>query len=215
MELQKIRKSQRGDSMKSIGIMGGTFNPIHIGHLIAAEEVSDKMNLDKVIFIPVGNPPHKEDKIIADSKHRLEMVKLATKNNSKFFVSEIEINRDGITFTYDTLIELHKIYKETKIYFIIGFDTLKDIDTWKRIDDVCKLCSFIVVNRNNISKEMSNEIEKKKGKYKCDIHVVDIPNIEVSSTNIRERISLKRSIKYIVTEKVSEYIYNIGLYRSI
>ena len=201
--------------MKSIGIMGGTFNPIHIGHLIAAEEVSDKMNLDKVIFIPAGNPPHKEGKFIAEAKQRLEMVKLATKENPKFSVSDIEINRDGKTFTYDTLVELHNIYYETKIYFIIGYDTLKEIDTWKRINEVCKLCSFIVVNRNNANSEMNYEIEKKSDKYKCNIHVVDIPNIEVSSTDIRDRIALKRSIKYIVTESVSDYICDRGLYRSI
>lgn len=199
--------------MKSIGIMGGTFNPIHMGHLILAQEVQDKMNLDRVIFIPVGNPPHKQMNDIVSAEHRLGMVKLATENNEKFCVSDIEIKRQGKTYTYDTLRQLHEIYYDNKIYFIIGYDTLKEMDTWRKISEVCKLCSFIVVNRNNDYNEMNEEIEKKKNKYDAHIHVVEIPNIEISSTNIREKLFLNKSIKYIVPDNVLNYIYNNGLYR--
>jgi nicotinate-nucleotide adenylyltransferase len=201
--------------MKSIGIMGGTFNPIHIGHLIAAQEVLYKINLDKVLFIPTGNPPHKEGKFIVPAEQRLQMVELSTRENEKFSVSDIEINRDGKTYTYDTLIELHKVYYGNKFYFIIGFDTLKEIDTWRRIEDICSLCSFIVVNRSNDYNEMFDLIMKKKEKYGIDIDIVDIPNIEVSSTDIRNRIALNKSIKYIVTQEVEKYIYDNDLYRGV
>lgn len=199
--------------MKSIGIMGGTFNPIHIGHLILAQEVREKMNLDNIIFIPAGNPPHKQINDIVGAAHRLEMVRLAVENNEKFYVSDIEIERVGKTYTYDTLIELHKMYFGNKIYFIIGYDTLKELNTWRKISEVCKLCSFIVVNRNNDYSEMNEEIEKKKSEYDAQIHVVNIPNIEISSTNIREKLLLNKSIKYIVPDNVLNYIYKNGLYR--
>lgn len=200
--------------MKSIGIMGGTFNPIHMGHLIAAQEVRDKMNLDSIIFIPTGNPPHKKNSDILIAYHRINMVKLALGNNGNFHFSDMEINRSGKTYSYDTLMELHKLYCDFKFNFIIGYDILKEIDTWKKINEVCKLCSFTVVNRNNNYSEMTHEIEDKRAKYGAQITVVDIPNIEISSTNIRERLLSNKSIKYLVSESVENYIYANGLYVS-
>jgi nicotinate-nucleotide adenylyltransferase len=199
--------------MRSIGIMGGTFNPIHMGHLLAAEEVKNKINLDKIIFIPTGNPPHKKSKDIVLSKHRLEMVKLAIIDNVSFSASDIEIVREGKTFSYDTLIELHNLYENSVFNFIIGYDTLKEIDTWKKIHEVCKLCTFIVVNRNNEYSEMLLEIEKKKERYNAKIEVVDIPNIEISSTDIRERLMQSKSIKYLVPQTVENYIFTNSLYK--
>lgn len=199
--------------MQSIGIMGGTFNPIHMGHLIAAQEVLNEMNIDRIIFIPTGDPPHKNKVEVIPATDRYEMVKLAVKSNEEFEVSNIEIKRAGKTYSYDTLKELHNIYYGTQFYFIIGFDTLKEIDTWKNIDDVCRMTNFIVVNRGNNSKEIIEEIKIKEEKYKCKFILVKIPDIEISSTDIRNRIKKNKSIKYLVTDEVEEYIKKKGLYK--
>lgn len=199
--------------MQKIGIMGGTFNPIHIGHLIAAQEVADRTNMDKILFIPAGNPPHKNRKEVISAKYRYDMVELAIKGNDKFEISDIEMKRAGQTYSYDTLKELHNIYYETNFYFIIGFDTLKEIDTWKNIKDLCLMTDFIVVNRDNTPDEINREILIKEEKYKCKFTLVEIPNIEVSSTDIRNRIRNNRGIKYFVTEDVEEYIMQKGLYK--
>jgi nicotinate-nucleotide adenylyltransferase len=200
--------------MRKIGIMGGTFNPIHMGHLIAAQEVLNKMNMDKVIFIPTGNPPHKSKNQVISAIDRYEMVKLAIKSNDGFEISDIETKRAGQTYSYDTLTELHNMYYETQFYFIIGFDTLKEIDTWKRVSDVCSMTKFIVVNRGNTCNEIKKEILIKENKYNCNFILVDIPDIKVSSTDIRDRIKTSKSIKYLVTNEVEEYIKQKGLYLS-
>lgn len=200
--------------MQRIGIMGGTFNPIHIGHVIAAQEVLFKMNLDNIIFIPTGNPPHKRQKDLISADHRYEMVRLAICKNNQFSISDLEIKREGRTYTYDTLTELHKTYYGNKLFFIIGFDTLKDLDSWRRINDVCKMVSFIVVNRGNSTSEVIEEIEDKKKKYSADITLVDIPDIEISSTEIRKRILNGETIKYLVPDEVEAYIRLKGLYNN-
>jgi nicotinate-nucleotide adenylyltransferase len=198
--------------MQRIGIMGGTFNPIHIGHVIAAQEVLFKMKLDNIIFIPTGNPPHKRQKDLISAEYRYEMVRLAICRNNQFSISDLEIRREGRTYTYDTLAELHKTYYGDKLFFIIGFDTLKDLDSWKRVNDVCKMVSFIVVNRGNSTSEIIEEMEDKKKKYSADITLVDIPDIEISSTDIRKRILNGETIKYLVPDEVEAYIRLKGLY---
>ncbi len=200
--------------MQKIGIMGGTFNPIHMGHLIAAQEVLNRMNMDKIIFIPTGNPPHKNKREVISAIDRYEMVKLAVESNDGFKVSDIEVKREGQTYSYDTLKELHNMYYETQFYFIIGFDTLKEIDTWKRVSDVCSMTKFIVVNRGNTCSEIKKEILGKENKYKCNFILVDIPDIKISSTDIRDRIKSNKSIKYLVTNEVEGYIKQKGLYLS-
>jgi nicotinate-nucleotide adenylyltransferase len=199
--------------MKNIGIFGGTFNPIHIGHLIAAQEVMDRMKLEKIIFLPTGNPPHKNENDVISAIHRFNMVKLAIEDNEKFGYSDIEVKREGKTYTYDTLCQLHNIYYDTRFYFIIGFDTLRDIDTWKRVEEVFNIASFIVVNRGNYIFEMNSELEDKRIKYNANISVVNIPDIGISSTDIRKRVCLNDSIKYLVPDKVAEYIERNDLYR--
>jgi nicotinate-nucleotide adenylyltransferase len=205
--------SKEGLTMKNIGIFGGTFNPIHVGHLIVAQEVADSMELDKIIFIPTGDPPHKNKQELAVAEHRYEMVRLAIKGNEKFDLSDIEIKRSGKTYTFDTLVELNKKYKDHNFYFIIGFDTLKDIDSWKKIDEVFKISKFIVVNRGNLRSEMEDEINDKKLKYEADIKLVTIPDIQISSTDIRKKIKSGKSIKYLVLDDVYNYIMKNKLYR--
>lgn len=199
--------------MKSIGIFGGTFNPIHIGHLIVAQEVLTYFKLDKIIFIPCGNPPHKDEKEVANAFLRYEMIKLAINDNSSFEVSDIEIKREGYTYTYDTLNELKKIYSEDKLYFITGYDAFKDSNTWKNAEKVYDMVSFIVVNRGEVNKKMEEEINNKIIKYGMNVKILTIPNIGISSTDIRYRISKGLNIKYMVPDNVLMYIENNKIYR--
>jgi nicotinate-nucleotide adenylyltransferase len=199
--------------MIKTGIMGGTFNPIHMGHLIAAEEVCCKLKLDRIVFIPTGNPPHKSKSEVISSRQRYEMTVLAAANNEKFIVSDIETNRKGLCYSYDTLSKLNNLYPDNEFYFIIGFDTLKELDTWKKINEVFIMCRFVVVNRDNNEFEMNEEIKAKKAHYGADIDIVRIPSIDISSTDIRKRINNGQNIRYMVPDEVYKYIIQNGLYR--
>lgn len=200
--------------MKKAGIMGGTFNPIHIGHLIAAEEVREKLDLDYVIFLPSGNPPHKAESDVLEGRERYEMVRLAVEDNNCFRASDLEISRTGKTYTYDTLMDLRNSYKDIEFYYLIGFDTLRDMETWKNIREVFMMTTFVVVNRGSLKDEMSEEIARKISLYNAKILVVEMPGIDVSSTDIRARVSGGKSIRYLVPHRVYDYIMNRGLYRS-
>lgn len=197
--------------MQRIGVFGGTFNPIHLGHLIAAQEVLYKMKLDKIVFMPSGDPPHKSNYFLASAMDRLEMVKLAVEGNKNFTVSDMEIKRSGKTYTYDTLIELHKIYYGNKFYFIVGFDALKEMHTWKKAEELFKLTDLIAVNRGILETGLKNEIKDKK-KCGANINLVEIPDIGISSTDIRRRVYTGENIRYLVPDGVFEYIVKKGLY---
>ena len=137
-----------GQEARKIGIMGGTFNPIHNGHLIVAEDVREQCGLDRVLFIPSGQPPHKPDSGVIDSVHRYEMVRLAVKSNPYFEASRVEVDRSGLTYTINTLQELKQIYGEgTVFYFIIGADIVEELITWREHKKVFEMCDFIAVLR--------------------------------------------------------------------
>lgn len=196
-----------------IGIMGGTFDPIHTGHLIIGEYARTTLDLDKIIFIPVGLPPHKDNSKVSTSSKRLEMTKLAISSNSYFYLSSIEVDRKEITYTIDTIKELKKIYKEDELYFVIGGDSLFEIEKWKDFEQLIKLCKFVVLERPGRTKE---EIEQKKIElklsYKIELEKIYSPLIDISSTEIRERVKNNLSIKYLVPESVEAYIMYHKLY---
>ena len=196
-------------------IMGGTFDPIHFGHLAAAETVRQKLNCQKIIFIPLGNPPHKKDRILSDSTHRYTMTILATNSNPYFEVSNIEVNRDGYTYTLNTITELNKYYgHDVELLFITGADALLEIETWYKVDELLKLCSFVAVTRPGYDKSMlEQKLQYLQSKYNSELHIIDVPGLNISSTDIRERIKAGASIKYLVPESVEQYIYNQGLFR--
>lgn len=209
---QKLLKLQENN--KKIGIMGGTFDPIHYGHLAMAEFIRQEYKLDKILFIPSGNPPHKRSKI-ADKIDRYEMCLLATCSNENFVVSDIEIKRDKKTYTIDTLRQLKKTYTKSEINFIIGADAICDIEMWKDVDENFKLASFIATTRPGISEEKTNQkIEELVKKYNATIHKVHAPSLDISSTYIRDRVGKNKSIKYVTPELVEGYIYNKDLYRN-
>ncbi|EYE88477.1 hypothetical protein Q428_07795 [Fervidicella metallireducens AeB] len=199
--------------MDNIAIFGGTFNPIHLGHLILAQEVQQSLNLRKIIFMPSGNPPHKDFNDMVTSEHRFNMVKLAIDGNKYFEISDIEVNRFGKSYTYDTLIQLKNIYDFKNIKFIVGFDALKDMVTWKNIKEVFKLADFVVVNRGGLENHFEEIIQENSILSLGNFEMIKIPSIEISSTMIRRRIAEKKSIKYLVPDNVIDYIYDHGLYR--
>ncbi|WP_010248330.1 nicotinate-nucleotide adenylyltransferase [Acetivibrio cellulolyticus] len=202
------------DNAKKIGISGGTFNPIHYGHLIVAEMVRDRFGLEKVLFIPSGMPPHKNLSNVASAEHRFNMVQQAVKDNPYFVESRIEVERGGYTYTIDTLKNLSEIYgKSARLYYIIGADVLNDLLTWRNYQDVFNICEFIAVLRpGNDSEGFNKQMEYLRDTFSARIHFIDTPLIEISSTEIRNRIKGGRSIKYLVPDTVEAYIKENKLY---
>jgi len=200
---------------KRIGISGGTFDPIHFGHLIIAEEVRELLKLDIILFIPVGNPPHKEGLNVADAFHRFNMVKEAVKSNPFFKVSRIEVDRLGYTYTVDTLTKLKEMHGENvKLLFITGADVVRELLTWKEYERVFTMCEFAAVLRPGYEKAaIVSEVQALRDKYGAVIHIIDGPLIEISSTQIRDNVKNGRSVKYLVPDKVEKYIYENGLYK--
>lgn len=185
-----------------IGILGGTFNPIHIGHLILAEEVREQLGLGKIIFVPAYLPPHKDNSDIIDAKDRLKMVKLAIEGNPAFSVSDAEIKRDGRSYTIDTVKEFNQKYPGDDLYFIIGSDLLKYLDEWKDLNDIIKMVKFIAATRPGYP------LEKIPG----HISTIPIRAVDISGFEIRKAIRAGNSFRYLVPDTVYKYIAKKKLY---
>ncbi|OLS03339.1 nicotinate-nucleotide adenylyltransferase [Tissierella creatinophila] len=197
-----------------IGIMGGTFNPIHLGHLILSEYIREGLNLDKIIFIPTGQPPHKDNSKVIDALHRKAMTELSIKDNPYFFLSNIELERKYKSYTIDTIKELKEQYKDDTLIMIIGTDSLMSIESWKDSSELLKQIDFIVADRISREKEDTiKEIKRLNLKHSIEIKYLDIPLLEISSTEIRDRVRKNKSIKYLVKENVYKYILENNLYK--
>ena len=194
-----------------LGIMGGTFNPIHHGHLVAAEMIREELKLEEVLFVPSGKPPHKEDNgEIALPEHRWMMTVLATASNEHFSASAIEVERKGESYTADTLLELKKIYgSKAEMYFISGADAIAEISTWHKTEDLPKRAKFIAASRPGYKLNW----EKIDPRFKEYTYLIEIPALAISSTVIRRRIKEGKTIKYLVPEVVEKYIYKNKLYQ--
>jgi len=198
-----------------IGIMGGTFDPIHIGHLVTAETVRIEYDLDRVLFIPAGNPPHKQDFVVTPSIHRYIMTVMATYSNPYFFVSAIEMERPGPSYTVDTILELMEQYGAgIELYFIMGADAVQELPTWNNVDRLLELCPVVAATRPGCSSAIDDIIHYFGTLGKQRIHRLATPELEISSTDIRERVRTSRSIKYIVPDSVENYILKEKLYIS-
>lgn len=189
--------------MMKIGIVGGTFNPIHLGHLILGEEVRQNLLLDKIIFIPTNLPPHKENHSVLHPLHRLKMVKLAVKPNPYFSVSDIEIKRQGLSYTIETVRELKKLYSQSTLHFITGSDVLKYLDQWRDVGEILRYVTFVVARRPGYPLENLPDFVK----------TVSIPCVDISAFEIRFRIKEGKSIRYLVPDSVLRYIQKNKLYR--
>lgn len=206
---------ERASIKARYAILGGTFDPIHYGHLAAAETVRERLNCQKVIFIPSGDPPHKKGRVLTDSIHRYKMTELAVRSNPNFEVSNIEINRSGYTYTLDTIKELNNFYgKGIELFFITGADALLEIETWYKVEELLQLCSFVAVTRPGYDKlELEQKLQYLQSNYDSKLFIIDVPGLKISSSELRDRIIEGSSIKYLVPEAVEQYIYNQELYR--
>jgi nicotinate-nucleotide adenylyltransferase len=198
--------------LSRVGLMGGTFDPIHYGHLVTAEEAYVRFNLDKVIFIPSGNPPHKSAKKVTDGFDRFIMTQMATITNPHFEVSRIEVDADGPTYTVDTLKALKEDgLKDAELIFITGADAIIEICTWKNPRELFSLCRFAAATRPGyvISKDLVESVAQ-FGADRLDFF--EVPALAISSTDIRCRIKEARPVRYLLPDEVISYIAKNGLY---
>jgi len=196
------------------GIIGGTFDPIHVGHMYIATKAQQYLGLDKVIFMPSGMPPHKEGKDVTPSKLRYKMVEAAIKGKNNFEISDYEIKKNGYSYTYETMEYFKEKEINTEWYFISGCDCLFSLDKWKNVDRIMKACKFVVFNRPGYN---DDDIRKQKKaveeKYDTSIIFLDFLLLEVSSTYIRSAVKEKKDASSFLPEGVYEIIEQHGLYQ--
>lgn len=198
---------------KKIGIMGGTFNPIHFGHLLLAERAYEEYDLHEVVFLPSKRPSYKNIKDLASEEDRKEMVEIAIHSKPYFSVSTLEYERNGNTYTYDTMKILHEKYPQYQYYFLIGADSLFQLEQWKYAEELLKDTIFLVATRDGASYEkMEKQIQFLKKKYHAQISLLHMPTIEISSSDIRKRRAEKKSISYLVPKDVEAFISQKRLY---
>ena len=197
--------------MKKYGIMGGTFDPIHNAHLYIAYEAKELLGLDKVIFIPNGSPPHKDNKNITGASLRYRMVLEAIKDFEDFEVSKYEIEKKELSYTYKTL--EHFKEDDVELYFITGADCLVDLDKWKNVSEIFSLCKFVVFTRPGFKEEdLIEEKKRAEKKYNGEIIFLNILDLEISSTDIRKRISEGKRIDFFVPKRVINLIEKENIY---
>jgi nicotinate-nucleotide adenylyltransferase len=190
-----------------LGIFGGTFNPIHLGHLIIAQESLYQFKLDRIIFVPAAMPPHKSKRDIAIAHHRLRMVKLAIAGNPQFAISDIELKRKDKSYTIETIKTLQNKYRpQTELNFIIGLDALLEFFTWKDASELLELCWFLVAPRKGF------EINLLDTRIKHRMRLIDMEPVNISASEIRKRIRLHSPIRYYLPEKVYKYLIESSVY---
>ncbi|WP_423816713.1 nicotinate-nucleotide adenylyltransferase [Rothia nasimurium] len=189
-----------------LGVMGGTFDPIHHGHLVAASEAAAIMGLDEVVFVPTGNPWQKANQKVTDPEHRLLMTVIATAPNPAFTVSRVDVDRDGPTYTIDTLRDLKAQRPNAELFFITGADAMSQITTWKDADKMWDLATFVAVTRPGHELEVPEEAAGR-------VHVLEIPAMAISSTAVRDRARNELPVWYLVPDGVVQYIKKYNLYR--
>lgn len=201
--------------IKSLGILGGTFDPVHYGHLTAAECARSEFKLDRVIFMLSAQPPHKKLQNILNSAERLEMVEKAVADNPAFEPSTLEMERQGYSYTVDTIQYYLKTYPGVTIYFILGIDALLLINTWKDVNRLAGMCQFIAITRPGFKLDPGDIAFKGVPAVLWNnLHVLEMPGSLVSSSDIRSRVENGQTIKYLVPPAVEEYIFARGLYRA-
>ncbi len=198
--------------MKKTGILGGTFDPIHIGHIALARAALEQYALDEVLVMAGGNPPHKRDREITDASLRNEMVECALKNERNITPFDYEVRKQDYSYTAKTLTELKELHHDWQIYFIIGEDSLYDLPEWYEPETVCKNAILLVFPRTENS-QLDMLIKNRSKELNADIRKIDAPLVDVSSTDIRNRIKADMDISGLVSDGVEEYIREKGLYK--
>ena len=199
---------------RRLGIMGGTFDPIHYGHLVAAEGARYSFDLAKVIFIPAGSPPHKPGHTISEPLVRYKMTCMAVASNPFFCASAMEVERPGPSYTIDTVRSVMRLYPGSEIYFITGADALLEISSWKNFDILLSICNFVAATRPGYRLlELKEKLDSLPAALKQNISYMEVPALAISSTDIRQRVREGRPIKYLLPESVEDYIIKNNLYR--
>ena len=203
-----------GSYLKKTGILGGTFNPIHVGHLVLAQNAMEYCGLDKVLFIPTGCSYLKDPKEVADTAHRVNMTRMAIKDNMCFELSTIESDREGNSYTYETLGILRRENPDTRYYYIVGADTLMYMEKWKEPGKIFEACTVVCAMRDDIGRDVLEEkASYLEERFKADVILMDIPEIEVSSSMIRKLLTDGKSCRYYLNDEVRQYISYHALYK--
>jgi nicotinate-nucleotide adenylyltransferase len=190
--------------------MGGTFDPIHYGHLVTAEEALVQFNLDRVVFMPTGRPARKADREITSAEHRYLMTVIATASNPDFVVSRLEIDRPGVTYTVDTILELTSIHgPDAELFFITGADAVLEIATWRESERLADVCTFIAATRPGY--DITGFADRAIA-AKLKTELMEVPALAISSTDIRARVADRRPVRYLLPEAVAAYVRKNGLY---
>lgn len=193
---------------RRVGVMGGTFDPIHHGHLVAASEVQAWFDLDEVVFVPTGDPWQKSDRVVSPAEHRYLMTVVATASNPRFTVSRVDIDREGPTYTIDTLRDLRALRPEDDLYFITGADALADIFTWRSPDELFALAQFVGVTRPGHEMDPATLASIPADR----VTMVEIPALAISSTDCRDRTRRGEPVWYLVPDGVVQYLAKHDLY---
>lgn len=197
---------------EKLGIMGGTFDPIHDGHLLIAQSAAEEFGLDQVLFLPTGKSPHKQEGRVTNPMVRCDMVRIAIQDNPAFAMSVFEAQNDKINYTYLTLQKFHQMYQNASFYFIMGEDSLDDFQNWSNPKEICRLSTILVAVRGSGIEKIKTKIERAKEIYDARMHMLHAPGFSISSREIRKRVRMGKSIRYMVPKEVESYIKNHSLY---
>jgi nicotinate-nucleotide adenylyltransferase len=197
-----------------IGLLGGTFDPVHLGHLVMAEQCREQAALDEVWFIPARQPPHKDGQSISSPRHRLEMLKIAISGTPHFSICEIELEREGSSYTVDTLEQLQALHSQHEFWLIVGADMLVDFPNWREPARIASLCGLIAVNRGRDMSLVKSSADRLSRELSVNIQIVEMPAIDISASNIRKRVADGKTIRFLTPRGVEMYIAAQGLYRA-
>ncbi len=198
---------------RKIGLMGGTFDPIHYGHLLIAENAYEQFRLDEVIFMPTGTSPHKDSGKILDANERMELIRLAIQDNPHFSCSDYEITKEGICYTYLTLRDFHKQFQDAELYFIMGADSLAYFDSWRCPDEISRLSTILAAVRDGLDLDQLLPIrDSLEQKYNTRIGFINTPNFSVSSHMIRQRLAKQQTVRYLIPDAVEAYLKQHAIY---
>ncbi|MGN6190354.1 MAG: nicotinate-nucleotide adenylyltransferase [Conexibacter sp.] len=215
MHVQVPDRGHRAGADLRLGVLGGTFNPPHVGHLVCAQEASDQLGLDRVVLMPASRPPHKEVAADPGAEARCELCRLAVAGDERFEVSRLELDREGRSYTVDTLKALHDLHPQDDLTFIVGGDMARSLPTWREPEAVLELATLAVAERAGAEREeIRGELRALRGATPERVRFFDMPRVDVSSSMVRERVATGRPIRYLVPDAVAEAIAQNGWYRA-
>jgi len=203
-----------GKSTERIGVFGGSFDPVHMGHLTIAQDAVEQLELDRLIFVPAAVPPHKQEKTLADGQQRFEMLQLATESNLSFEVSDMELQRGGVSYTVDTMKQIQFEHPGAELFFIVGLDSLTILHSWKNVEQLLEMCTVVPFARGGEDPaKVAEQIQLSKvWKTRLLERMIRIHEVEISASEIRMRLAEGLSIRYLVPPEVEMYIAEHGIY---